>query len=69
VGTIPRTSGAYQFTIKFGSAYQGCSADLIFGLVAGEQKTKFKGVGGKPLVGAGERSVSTSCSIASGNGL
>jgi len=69
VGTIPRISGAYQFTIKFDSAYQGCSADLIFGRAAGEHETKFEGVSGKQLVGAGKRSVSTSCSIAGGNGL
>jgi len=69
VGTIVRTSGAYQFTIKFDSAYQNCNAEMIFGRAAGERHTRFTSVGGVALEGAGQRSVSTSCSIASGNGL
>jgi hypothetical protein len=69
VGTVQRLSGAYQFTIKFDPGYQNCSAEMVFGLAEGERHTKFAGVGGVALEGAGRRSVSTSCSIASGNGL
>ena len=69
VGTVVRVTGAYQFTIKFDSAYQNCNADLVFGLAAGEHRTLLKGVGGAVLEGAGKRSVSTGCSVTSGNGL
>jgi len=69
VGTIARVTGAYQFTIRFDSAYQSCHANLIFGLAAGEHRTRFTTVSGKMVEGAGKRSVSTNCSIASGNGL
>jgi hypothetical protein len=69
VGTIVRITDAYQFTIKFDSAYQSCNADLIFGHAAGEHRTLLRSVGGTVLEGAGKRSVSVSCSITSGNGL
>ena len=69
VGAVRRISGAYQFTIKFDGSFQSCSAEMIFGRAAGEGVKKWKGVGGQVLEAAGKGSVSTSCSVTSGNGL
>jgi hypothetical protein len=69
VGAVQHISGAYQFTIKFDSGFQSCNAEMIFGRAAGESHSKWKSVGGKILESAGKPSVSTSCSVASGNGL
>ena len=69
VGAVRRISGAYQFTIKFDASFQSCSAEMIFGRAEGEGVKKWKSVGGKVLEAAGKGSVSTSCSVASGNAL
>lgn len=69
VGAVGLVSGAYQFTIKFDSGFQTCSATMIFGRSAGETARKWTSVDGKMLEAAGKGSVSTSCSVAAGNSL
>jgi len=69
VGTVAEITGAYQFSLKFDASFQTCSAEMIFGHAAGEARHKWKSVGGEVLEAVGNGSVSTSCSVASGNGL
>lgn len=69
VGRVGDIVGAYQFTLRFDPSFQSCTADMIFGRAAGEAHHKWKSVGGRVLKSAGKGSVSTSCSVSSGNEL
>jgi hypothetical protein len=69
VGAVMMVSGAYQCKIALDAGFQSCNATMIFGKSAGETTRKWKSVGGEMLESAGKGSVTTSCSVATGNAL